>query len=151
MAAALPGGDPLAAALAAGETPSPDVLAAAGESDALAVGWGVALVSFVIVGLLVFAGVSQRTSEAGRVPLDEPPAVLINRAEQLIKTLGYGISVGDTASGFMAFADYRQWLRRQGTGPTRWEVLSTEIRPGILSGTAAVRARSSRSRRTPSR
>ncbi len=40
VAAALPGGDPLAAALAAGETPSPDVLAAAGESEALGVGWG---------------------------------------------------------------------------------------------------------------
>jgi serine/threonine-protein kinase len=40
VAAALPGGDPLAAALAAGETPSPDVLAAAGESDALGVAWG---------------------------------------------------------------------------------------------------------------
>ena len=56
VAAALPGGDPLAAALAAGETPSPDVLAAAGESEALGVGWGVALVSFVIAGLLVVRG-----------------------------------------------------------------------------------------------
>src|SRR5579862_1958457 len=34
VAAALPGGDPLAAALSAGETPSPDLLAAAGESEA---------------------------------------------------------------------------------------------------------------------
>ena len=34
VAAALPGGDPLAAALAAGETPSPDMLVAAGESEA---------------------------------------------------------------------------------------------------------------------
>ena len=40
VAAALPGGDPLAAALAAGETPSPEVLAAAGESEALGVGPG---------------------------------------------------------------------------------------------------------------
>ena len=37
VAASLPGGDPLAAALAAGETPSPDLLAAAGESEALGV------------------------------------------------------------------------------------------------------------------
>ena len=53
VAAALPGGDPLAAALAAGETPSPDVLAAAAESEALGVGWGLALVSFVIAGLVM--------------------------------------------------------------------------------------------------
>jgi hypothetical protein len=35
VAAALPGGDPLAAALAAGETPSPEMVAAAGESEGL--------------------------------------------------------------------------------------------------------------------
>ena len=35
VAAALPGGDPLAAALAAGETPSPEMVAAAGEQGAL--------------------------------------------------------------------------------------------------------------------
>jgi serine/threonine-protein kinase len=132
VAAALPGGDPHAAALAAGETPSPDVLAAAGESEALAVGWGVALVSFVIAGLLVFAAVSPRASEAGRVPLDDPPEVLIDRAEQLIETLGYADPIGDTASGFMAFDDYRQWLRRQTTGPTRWDVLSTGDPSGTL-------------------
>ncbi|UCC31832.1 MAG: protein kinase, partial [Phycisphaerales bacterium] len=35
VSAALPGGDPLAAALAAGETPSPDMVAAAGEKGVL--------------------------------------------------------------------------------------------------------------------
>src|SRR6202795_2105642 len=35
VAAALPGGDPLAAALAAGETPSPQVVAASGEKAGL--------------------------------------------------------------------------------------------------------------------
>src|SRR5580700_7855663 len=35
VAAAMPGGDPLAAALAAGETPSPEMVAAAGESEGL--------------------------------------------------------------------------------------------------------------------
>src|SRR6202011_2738907 len=35
VAAALPGGDPLAAALAAGETPSPEMVAAAGQSEGI--------------------------------------------------------------------------------------------------------------------
>src|SRR6185369_12622715 len=35
LAAALPGGDPLAAALAAGETPSPEAVAAAGSTEGL--------------------------------------------------------------------------------------------------------------------
>ena len=49
VAAALPGGDPLAAALAAGETPSPEMVAASGETEGLrpAVAWG--LLAGVIV------------------------------------------------------------------------------------------------------
>ena len=35
VAASLPGGDPLAAALAAGETPSPEMVAAAGMAEAM--------------------------------------------------------------------------------------------------------------------
>ena len=46
VAAALPGGDPLAAALAAGETPSPQMVAAAGETAGLS----------PRVGLICFAG-----------------------------------------------------------------------------------------------
>jgi serine/threonine-protein kinase len=125
VAAALPGGDPLAAALAAGETPSADVLAAAAESDALGVVRGVALSAFAIAGLLVFAAASQRTSLIGRTPLDDPPEVLVNRAEELIASLGYMEPVGDTASGFMAFDDYEDWLRRQPLGPTRWDALAS--------------------------
>ncbi len=56
VSAALPGGDPLAAALAAGETPSPDMVAAAGESTGLSRRLGVSLLGFVIVGLLVDCG-----------------------------------------------------------------------------------------------
>jgi Protein kinase domain len=56
VSAALPGGDPLAAALAAGETPSPELVAAAGEREgvrpAYAVG-GLAAAIVLIVGVLV--------------------------------------------------------------------------------------------------
>src|SRR4029077_14962419 len=44
VSAALPGGDPLAAALAAGETPSPAMVAAAGEGTHLT--WRVAIPVF---------------------------------------------------------------------------------------------------------
>jgi serine/threonine-protein kinase len=52
LALALPGGDPLAAALAAGETPSPEMVAASGGKEGLrpAVAWG--LLAFIIVGML---------------------------------------------------------------------------------------------------
>ena len=132
VAAELPGGDPLAAALAAGETPSPDVLAAAGESEALGVGYGLTLVGAVIAGLLVFAAASQRTSIIGRTPLEDPPAVLVNRAENLIASLGYTDAPGDTASGFTDFEDYTQWLRSRSLGPARWDVLSSGNPSAVL-------------------
>ena len=53
VSAALPGGDPLAAALAAGETPSPEMVAAAGEQSALQPAIGVALVAFTLVMLAI--------------------------------------------------------------------------------------------------
>src|SRR5450755_3952196 len=51
VAAALPGGDPLAAAMAAGETPSPDLVAAAGETEGLPPKVAIAWLAAVLVGL----------------------------------------------------------------------------------------------------
>jgi serine/threonine-protein kinase len=132
VAAALPGGDPLAAALAAGETPSPEVLAAAGESEALGVARGLVLVAAILAGLMAFVATSQRTSLVGRTPLDDPPAVLVDRAENIITALGYSDRPGDVAFGFMPFSDYLQWLRRQRHGPTRWDVLSSGNPSAVL-------------------
>src|SRR5207249_10642555 len=51
VAAALPGGDPLAAALAAGETPSPEMVAAAGEGEGLAPRVVAGLFAAILVGI----------------------------------------------------------------------------------------------------
>ncbi len=72
VAAALPGGDPLAAALAAGETPSPDLLVAAGESEAFAVAPALTMALSFVVVLLVFAAFASRASLPGLVPMDKP-------------------------------------------------------------------------------
>ena len=53
VAAALPGGDPLAAALAAGETPSPEMLAAAGETSAFRPALGLSLLAAIVAGILI--------------------------------------------------------------------------------------------------
>jgi serine/threonine protein kinase len=52
VAAALPGGDPLAAALAAGETPSPQMVAAAGEGAGLSPRIAVPLFLAVVAGIV---------------------------------------------------------------------------------------------------
>src|SRR4051794_31658619 len=132
VAASLPGGDPLAAALAAGETPSPDMLAAAGEREAMPVVKGLAAVAWVILGLLAAAALAPRLVFARLVPLDKPPAVLADRAEQILGSAGYGEPRGDTAEGFQVAADYVDWIARTDPGPARWSRLASGTPPALL-------------------
>src|SRR4029077_8790619 len=60
VAAALPGGDPLAAALAAGETPSPQMVAAAGENTGLAPRIALACFAAVILGVILYVALGIR-------------------------------------------------------------------------------------------
>ena len=68
VAAALPGGDPLAAALAAGETPSPEMVAAAGETSAFSPALGLSLFAAIVAGILAVAMLSDRTLFIARIP-----------------------------------------------------------------------------------
>src|SRR4029450_11317844 len=75
VAAALPGANPLADALAAGETPSPELVIAAGETDALPVAVGLpAAIAFSVV-VIVFAALAPRASIPGLVPVAKPVEV----------------------------------------------------------------------------
>src|SRR5712691_10460012 len=132
VAAALPGGDPLAAALAAGETPSPDMLAAAGETDAISVGRGVAAVAFVVLAAAAIAALSPRVSIAGRVPLDKPPAVLADCAQQIRASLGYTDPVADSAFDFTIAQDYLRWVSETDRRPQRWDALRSGSPPTML-------------------
>ena len=80
VAAAFPGGDPLAAALAAGETPSPEMVAAAGETEGLrpVVAW--AVLAATIVTVITTILLSTSTMLYRRVPLEKPPEALAERA-----------------------------------------------------------------------
>ncbi|HEX9367057.1 MAG TPA: serine/threonine-protein kinase, partial [Vicinamibacterales bacterium] len=101
VAAALPGGDPLAAALAAGETPSPDMVAAAGTKSALqplgAFG-GLALA----LGLLALTvGLADRVLLTSIIPLPKPPLLLVERAKEILESVGHTDTAIDSAHGFM--------------------------------------------------
>ena len=75
VAAALPGSDPLAAALAAGETPSPELVAAAGETEGMARRYSVPLLIVVVACLCGFMIWRQHTDAMMRTTLDLPPQV----------------------------------------------------------------------------
>jgi hypothetical protein len=124
VAAALPGADPLAAALAAGETPSPAMLVAAGETEAIGVGRGVSAVAFVIVCLIVLAAIGPRLSIVGRSPMDKPPAVLADRAQQILTSLGYTDTPTDTVTAFGLNQAIIRWVAANDERPWRWDSVS---------------------------
>ena len=100
VAAALPGGDPIAAALAAGETPSPEMVAAAPKEGALQPRAAIAALGGVIA-LLLFLLLSSNFARLERnLPLEKPPEVLAERAREIITSLGYQNTPADQASGF---------------------------------------------------
>jgi serine/threonine protein kinase len=124
-AAALPGGDPLAAALAAGETPSPEMVAASGESEGLrpAVAW--ALLAGVIVSFTAAILLSDQTMLYRRVPLEKPPEALATRAREILQSVGYSDPPVDTAMGFYEGREFLRYIAEHDTSKTRWNNLET--------------------------
>src|SRR5215831_2393192 len=81
VAMALPGADPIAAALAAGETPSPEMVAAAGEREVTRPATLIALVATIAVSLTAIVWLTPYTSVFGRLRMPKPAAALIDRAQ----------------------------------------------------------------------
>src|SRR5262249_18308362 len=100
VAAALPGGDPLAAALAAGETPSPEMVAAAGGDIGYSRGSAGVLVAGVFVGGAFYLGMEFRGSGLDKLSLENPPEVLEKKSREILSRLGYDGRPNDKASGF---------------------------------------------------
>ncbi len=89
VAMALPGGNPLQIALDAGQTPSPEMIAATPKKGALRPNIALfCLVGFVAMLLLIvyFNGFSRTYSF---IPLEKSPEVLAEKAQTMIKSFGY--------------------------------------------------------------
>jgi serine/threonine-protein kinase len=106
VAAALPGGDPLAAALAAGETPSPEMLAAAGVQGALAPAKAWTLLGAVVAGIVAIFVVSRYSMDQGVMPLPKAPDALEDRARELVAALGWDQPPADSATWWSRQYDY---------------------------------------------
>ncbi len=97
---ALPGGDPLAAALAAGETPSPEMVAAAGETAGLKPRIAIACLVALLLGLAVSVYLTVRHSGLDQIGAELPPEVLTQKARELIARLGYEGRPADSVFDF---------------------------------------------------
>jgi hypothetical protein len=125
VAAALPGGDPLAAALAAGETPSPEMVAASGETEGLRLPVAWAVLAAVIVSITVVILLSAQNMLYRRVPLEKPPEALAEHARDVLQSLGYAEPPVDTAMGFFAGKDFLRYIAVHDRSKTRWDNLET--------------------------
>jgi predicted Ser/Thr protein kinase len=116
LAGSLPGGDPLAAALADGETPSPEAVAAAGSTEGLNPRIAVSALAAFVLGLVVFFVFQPRLAMINRIPMENPPEVLASKARDIAKSLGYSDRPADTAAGFFQNGDYLLYLRAKVKG-----------------------------------
>jgi Protein kinase domain len=132
LSAALPGGDPLAAALAAGETPSPAMVAAAGHEHALPL--PIAWSGIIVTGLalLVLPFVIDRVSLPQAMHATRSLDVLADRAQTLVNALGYTDTPRDEFFSIAANDEYLTHVSQSDRSPDRWADLRRGRPPGMV-------------------
>jgi len=132
VAAALPGGDPLAAALAAGETPSPEMVAALATGEGLAPAWAAACVAVVAVALIASPMLAPGQQLAATAPLERSAAALEDHARELVRRVGYRAPPADEAVGWGLDVDYLQWVQKNDKSPGRWAGIAAAEPPLVI-------------------
>jgi serine/threonine-protein kinase len=125
VAAALPGGDPLAAALAAGETPSPQMVAAAGDQTVVQPRTAWLLLAAAVACLVGVLALVPYASDLALSPIEKSPEALQDRAHELAKRLGYSERPADAAHGFALNYDFLRYRATQVPFPERTRGLAT--------------------------
>jgi Protein kinase domain len=132
VAAALPGGDPIAAALAAGETPSPEAVAAAPTEGILRPAVAVTCLVSLLIALALVVLLADKVKLYRWIPMTKSPEVLQDRARQIITKLGYTQPPIDTAQGLDYDDSYVRHVIETDKSPARWDKLKTGQPPVIL-------------------
>jgi eukaryotic-like serine/threonine-protein kinase len=129
--AALPGGDPLQAALAAGQTPSPEMVANAKTEGSLHPLAGLALLVATLAVMALVITLNPRVRLFERVPQQLSPRDLAARARELIKQFGYTDPPRDSAWGLEDHPQMLKVLRERDKTANRWAPLATGQPPAM--------------------
>ena len=113
VAAALPGGDPLAAAIAAGETPSPEMVAAAGQQGGISPSTARRLLLGLAAALALSIWLSPRANIGYFAGLEKSPEILRERAREILQSAGLG-KPADYANWFRTDQSFLGWVRDHG-------------------------------------
>jgi len=127
LAASLPGGDPLTIAVAAGETPSPKMVAGAGGSGTLRPAVASACLVAILAGLVGVWFFQAQTSRFRHVPLPLSPVELRVAARSALAEIGYSEPPVDTASGFGWSTEYVKHITS--LGQSWWDEISRAVPP----------------------
>jgi serine/threonine-protein kinase len=127
VSAALPGGDPLAAALAAGETPSPEMVARAQGIGTLARPVALGLAGLVVAGIATIVAIEGSTSAISlAAPLG--PEVMAHEARSVLALAGF--EAPHDADGYRYTAIGLEQLASQRHPLDGWRELAAR-RPGF--------------------
>jgi serine/threonine-protein kinase len=127
VAAALPGGDPLAAALAAGETPSPEMVAAAGATAGMPPKHALLCLAACVLGTIAAVGLIIASIGLSKVPLEMSTEVLQHRARSIVSQLGYDAKPADSAVDFDYDMDFQRWAEQHDKPAPQWaKILSQQ-------------------------
>jgi hypothetical protein len=131
VAAMLRGRDPLEAAIAAGDTPSPELVAAAGESEVASPRFAWSCAAIAVVGALLVAPLMAPIHIVNLVPPELPAAVLEHRAREVLEELGHTARDADSATGLFFHSEYFRSLVGSTSRPQQWTGLANG-RPPIV-------------------
>ncbi len=123
VAAALPGGDPLAAALAAGETPSPQLVAASGEKEGLRPRPAIAILSAILLGLTFSVFYSIHYNPYEKMGLELTPEVLTQKAREIITHLGYPGRPADAIYNLQTYDDFMTAVEKNDKPHPDWNAV----------------------------
>jgi len=124
VAAALPGGDPLAAALAAGETPSPEMVAAAGEGEGLSLKIAVPLLAFILIAAPLVYAYRVRSSALNMVAPEYGPEVMTLKSREVAQKFGVTGRPYDESSRYAWDDGILGYFRKQSAKPNWRELLA---------------------------
>jgi serine/threonine-protein kinase len=131
VSAALPGGDPLAAALAAGETPSPELVAQAGEVGGIKAWVAGLCLAAILLGILGAIWAAGEQQLARLAPLERAPSYLAGRTQEILADLGHDEPPADSVYVFEDSPNYIDHLEAGGlSGENRSRLKSRQ--PAVM-------------------
>jgi hypothetical protein len=132
LAALLPGDDPLDVAVAAGDTPSPELVAASGPDGALRPPVAFGALALTLGLLLVAVMLSDKASLLGWMAWPHSPAALEDNARGILERLGIDAAAIDHAQSLMGNNAWASYVWDTDSSPGRWGRLREPGQFGLL-------------------